>query len=400
MSTDATRTPPSPRGRRVLGLVILMLVLVVLVIVHLVRNRETPRHADPAIMVGASTARLGDMPVDIDGLLGTVTPVATVTVLPQLSGYLTEVAYQEGQEVSKGQLLAQIDPRPYQIGQRQAQATLAKDQAALAAARNDLARYRELHARHSIAEQTYTDQVYLVQQDEAAVRSDQAAVAQYTLDLAYCRITAPVSGRVGLRLVDPGNYVTASSSTGIVVITTTHATTVEFPVPQNAMDAVLKRFRSGHALGVSAYDSDNEKKLADGSLYGIGNQMDTSTGTVTLRASFSNAEDTLYPDEFVNIVLHVDTLRQAVLIPTAAIQNGAPGDYVYLIKADHRVALRPVRLGPGNGTDTVVLEGLKAGDQVVSDGVDRLSDGSRVRLLRPRRATAAQPAVAASASNS
>ncbi|MHC1480003.1 efflux RND transporter periplasmic adaptor subunit [Frateuria aurantia] len=395
MGTDAVRATGSSRGRWIVGLIILA--LVVLVIVHIIRNREAPHRGEPATVVGASAAQLGDMPVDIDGLLGTVTPVATVTVLPQLSGYLTEVAYHEGEEVKKGQLLAQIDPRQYEISKREAEATLAKDQAALASAKNDLSRYRALHGKHSIAEQTYTDQLYTVQQDEAAVKSDQAAIDQYTLDLEYCRITAPVAGRVGLRLVDPGNYVTASSTTGIVVITTTQATTVEFPVPQNSMPAVLQRFRAGHTLTVSAYDSDNDKKLADGTLYSLGNQMDTSTGTVTLRASFPNRDDSLYPDEFVNIVLHVDTMQHAVLIPTAAVQNGAPGDFVYLVNSNQTVSVHPVKLGPSDGTHTVVLSGLAVGQQVVTDGVDRLADGTHIRLKQARPATSTS-AAAASAS--
>lgn len=400
MGTDAVRTTGRSRGRWLLGAV--MLVLVVLVTVHVFDNRAKPQHAEPDTIVGASTARLGRMPVDIDGLLGTVTPVATVTVLPQLSGYLTKVGYQEGQEVKKGQFLAQIDPRQYEIGKRQAEASLARDRAALAAARSDLARYRQLHGRHSIAEQTYVDQLYTVRQDEATVKNDQAAIDQYTLDLEYCHITAPVAGRVGLRLVDPGNYVTASSTTGIVVITSTHPTTVEFPVPQNAMPEVLQRFRAGQTITVSAYDSNNDRKLADGTLYSIGNQMDTSTGTVTLRARFPNENDELFPESFVNIVMHVDTLQQAVLIPTAAIQTGAPGDFVYLIRPDMTVAVHPVTLGPGNGTDTVVSSGLKAGDQVVTDGVDRLSDGARIRLKRShaRPAVPASTAAAPSASKS
>ena len=240
--------------------------------------------------------------------LGTVTPLATVTVLPQLSGYLTEVGYKEGQDVAKGQFLAQIDPRQYEIDLQQAQAALLKDQASLDQARSDLARYQQLRAQKAIAEQTVTDQEFLVKQEEAQVKSDEANIAQYKLDLVYCRITAPVAGRVGLRLIDPGNYVTASSSPGIVVITTMKPTTVEFTVAQNDLAKVIERVNSGAKLPVTAYTSDNNRKIATGTLYALSNQMATSTGTVTLRANFANDDEALFPNEFVNVKILVDTL--------------------------------------------------------------------------------------------
>jgi multidrug efflux system membrane fusion protein len=330
-----------------------------------------------------ATATLGDMPVVLKEL-GTVTPVATVTVLPQLSGYLTEVGYHEGQDVSKGQFLAQIDPRQYEISKQQEEAQLAKDQATLAQARSDLARYTQLAQNKSIAEQTYEDQKFTVQQDEAAVQADKAAIAQYDLDLAYCRITAPVGGRVGLRLVDPGNYVTASSSTGIVVITQMKPTTVQFTVPQNALSDVLQRFGSGAKLSVSAYASDGDKLIATGTLYAISNQMATSTGTVTLRATFANDDEALFPNEFVNVKLVVNTLNNAVLVPTAAVQSGAPGDYVYLVNQDQTVSVHKVTIGPSDGKNTVITAGLSADQRVVTDGVDRLSDGAKIRVAAPR----------------
>ena len=305
-------------------------------------------------MVKVAKAVLGDMPETLSEL-GTVTPLATVTVLPQLSGYLTEVGYKEGQDVKKGQFLAQIDPRQYEIDLKQAQAALLKDQASLDQARSDLARYHELQAQKAIAEQTVVDQESTVKQEEAQVESDQANIAQYKLDLIYCRITAPVAGRVGLRLVDPGNYVTASSSTGIVVITTMKPTTVEFTVAQNDLAKVIERVNTGAQLPVTAYTSDNNQEIATGTLYALSNQMATSTGTVTLRAKFENDNEALFPNEFVNVKILVDTLTQAVLVPTPAVLSGAPGDYVYLVNANNTVSVHKVTLGASDGRNTAIL---------------------------------------------
>ena len=329
MSADSPRTAGYARRRRGLWIALAIVVAVIALVIFHIVNRKPARVGSPAQVVSVATAHQGDMP-EIQHSLGTVTPLATVTVLPQLSGYLTEVGYQEGQDVKKGQFLAQIDPRQYQISKQQAEAQLAKDQATLDQARTDLARYTQLYQKKSIAEQQYMDQKFLVEQSEAAVKADKANIAQFDLDLAYCRITAPVDGRVGLRLVDPGNYVTPSSSTGIVVITTMKPTTVQFTVPQNSLGKVLDRVNSGAKLPVTLYNSDNSKQLATGMLYAISNQMATSTGTVTLRANFPNDDEKLYPNEFVNVELLVDTLHNAVLVPTPAVQTGAPGDYVFL----------------------------------------------------------------------
>jgi multidrug efflux system membrane fusion protein len=212
------------------------------------------------------------------------------------------------------------------------------------------------------------------------VKSDEASIDQFKLDLIYCRISAPVAGRVGLRLVDPGNYVTASSSTGIVIITTLKPTTVEFTVAQNDLAKVVERFNSGAKLPVTAYTSDNSREVASGTLYALGNQMATSTGTVALRATFANDDEALFPNEFVNIKILVDTLSQAILVPTPAVLSGAPGDYVYLAKADNTVSVRKVTLGPSDGTKTAILSGLAAGDTVVVDGTDRLSDGAKISV--------------------
>ncbi|QGZ59609.1 efflux RND transporter periplasmic adaptor subunit [Paraburkholderia acidiphila] len=390
--------PPQTRKRRRLGPIILAIVvilLIVLVIVHIMRNKKTERGATPQVVTVAA-ATLGPMPVTLNAL-GTVTPVATVTVLPQISGYLTEVGYKEGQDVVKGQFLAQIDPRQYEISKEQAIAQLAKDQALLAQARADLVRYTQLNEKRSIAEQTYSDQRFLVMQYEAAVKADQANVRLFELDLIYCRITAPVSGRVGLRLVDPGNYVTSSSSTGIAVITTMKPTTVQFAIPQTSLGSVLDRVNAGAKLPITVFSSDNTRQIATGTLFALSNQMATATGTVTLRASVPNDDEALFPNEFVNVRLLVDTLQNAVLVPTPAVQTGAPGDYVYLVNADNTVSVHKVTLGPSDGRYTVISAGLQQGQHVVTDGLDRLNDGAKIQPAGPRPATHAGAASGASA---
>jgi multidrug efflux system membrane fusion protein len=395
--SDATQAHSSPhKGRRLLIASLVAVVIIALVLFHVISGSGKKKPVTPPQLVSAAKASLGDMP-ELLNELGTVTPIATVNVLPQLSGYLTEVGYKEGQDVEKGQFLAQIDPRQYEIDKRQAEAQMAKDKATLAQARSDLERFTTLNEQKSIAEQTFADQKFAVQQDEAAVKADEANIAQFDLDLTYCHITAPVAGRVGLRLVDPGNYVTQSTSPGIVTITTMKPTTVQFTVPQNSLANVLKRFGTADTtLTVTAFSSDNSRQIATGKLYALGNQMATATGTVTLRATFDNDDEALYPNEFVNVRLLVDTLKQAVLVPTPAVQSGAPGDFVYLVNADQTVSVHKVTLGPSDGKNTVITAGLTAGQTVVTDGMDRLTDGAKVKLAGAKgpagSSTAAAPA--------
>jgi membrane fusion protein, multidrug efflux system len=391
MSTtqEAHMATESHRTRWIIGG--LVAVLIIIVLIHQFNKKPPARGAAPQVVKVAKAFR-GDMPETL-AELGTVTPIATVTVLPQLSGYLTAVGYKEGQDVKEGQFLAQIDPRQYEIDLQQAQAALLKDQASLDQARSDLARYEQLHAQKAIAEQTVIDERFLVKQGEAQVKSDEANIAQDKLDLTYCHITAPVAGRVGLRLIDPGNYVTASSSPGIVVITTMKPTTVEFTVAQNDLAKVIERVNSGAELPVTAYSSDNNTQIATGTLYALSNQMATTTGTVTLRAKFPNDDGALFPSEFVNVKILVDTLSQAVLIPTPAVLSGAPGDYVYLANANNSVSVRKVSLGASDGKNTAILSGLSLGDTVVIDGTDRLSDGAKISVAPP------QPAASAPASS-
>ena len=332
--------------------------------------------------VGVAKAVSGAMPVVLDEL-GTVTPTATITVLPQLSGYLTQVAFTEGQNVTKGQFLAEIDPRPYQIQLEQYQAALAKDTAALGQAKSDLARYQILARQDSISAQQVTDQSFLVAQDTAATKSDQANIDQARLNLAYCHITSPVAGKVGLRLVDPGNYVTPGSSTGIAVVTTMSPTTVIFSVAQADLAPVLVRLGQGATLPAIAYASDDTTRLEKGVLTAVDNQMDTATGMVKLRAKFANTDDTLFPNEFVNIHLLVNTLQNTTLVPSQAVQTGAPGTYVYAVNADDTVRVQPVTTGPSDGTNTVITKGITPGEVVVTDGVDRLSGGAKVSVAAP-----------------
>lgn len=378
---------PPHRARWVVIAIVVLLLLVI--VVHVIRNRKT-KPATPPQVVRVAKAFQGDMPETLSEL-GTVTPLATVTVLPQLSGYLTAVGYQEGQDVEKGQFLAQIDPRQYEIDLQQAEAALLKDQAALGQARSDLERYENLDKQKAIAEQTLVDQRFVVKQDEAQVKSDEANIAQYKLDLVYCHIVAPVAGRVGLRLIDPGNYVTAQSSPGIVVITTMKPTLVQFTVAQNDLTRVVQRVGSGAQLPVTAYSSDNTRQIATGTLYALSNQMATATGTVAMRASFPNDDEALFPNEFVNVRMLVDTLKNAVLVPTPAVLNGAPGDYVYLANADNTVSVHKVTPGPSDGKNTAITAGLALGNTVVIDGTDRLSDGAKISIAA---ATGSAPAAA------
>jgi membrane fusion protein, multidrug efflux system len=344
--------------------------------------------ATPPQPVGVSTATTGAMPVVLNAL-GTVTPFNTVTVQTQINGQLMNVGFKEGQMVQKGQFLAQIDPRPYQVTLEQAQGQLAHDTALLHQAQSDLARYERLKAQNSIAEQQVADQQYLVQQYQGTVKTDQAAVASAELNLTYCHITAPLTGRAGLLQVDPGNYVQTSSTTGIVVITELDPISVIFTLPQNDIEAVTAAMQSGPPLPVTLYDSTNTKKLATGTLYAMDNQINVSTGTVELRASFANPKNALFPNEFVNVDLLVNTLKNAVLVPSAAIQRGAPGTFVYGVKPDNTVAVQKVTLGPNNSTDTAITAGLAAGAKVVTDGADRLHPGAKVAIVAPTTAAAA-----------
>jgi len=343
--------------------------------------------------VHVATATQGEMPVVLTAL-GTVTPLANVTVLPQLSGTLQEVYFKEGQMVKKGDLLAQIDPRPYQISLDNAQGTLARDEALLQTARLDLKRYQTLLAQDSIASQQVDTQASLVRQYEGTVKSDKANVETYKLDLVYARITAPVSGRVGLRQVDPGNYVTPSLANGIVVITQLQPISVIFTTSEDNLQQILEQTQSGAKLSVTAYDRSNTTSLEGGTLETLDNQIDTTTGTVKLRAIFQNSKNLLFPNQFVNTRLLVNTIRNAVIVPTSAVLNGSMGQFVYVVKPDNTVTVRPVKVGPVDGERTSIKSGLQVGERVVIDGSDRLKEGAKITVPadKPRGASGARGA--------
>ncbi len=329
--------------------------------------------------VVVASARTGDMPITLIGL-GTVTPLATVTVQSQISGQIMKIAFKEGQSVKAGDPLIQIDPRPYQVALEQAEGALARDKALLANARVDLDRYQTLFAQDSIAEQQLATQKSLVAQDEGNVRTDQGQIDAAKLNLTYCHIVSPITGRVGLQQVNVGNYVTPAEPNGLVVVTQLQPIAVVFTLPEDDIPPILKQMRAGATLPVTAWDKTNTQQLATGTLQSIDSQIDTTTGTIRLKAIFPNADQGLFPQQFVNIVLLLDTLHNATLIPQAGVQRGAPGTYVYVVNADQTVNVRKVTLGPGDATNISITQGLAPGDTVVVDGADKLKDGARVLL--------------------
>src|SRR5258705_5384127 len=382
-------TPPAPRRRWwvwVLGLVVLLAIAFATWYWWL-KPAETQAaakgRADAAnrpLPVVAAPAKTGSIDVYLNAL-GTVTPRNMVTVRTRVDGQLMTVAFREGQIIKAGDLLAEVDPRPFQVQLTQANGQMAKDQALLKNAQVDLERYRTLLPQDSISKQQVDTQEALVRQYEGAVQSDQGAIDSARLQLTYARVTAPIGGRVGLRQVDPGNVVHASDTTGLVVITQLQPTTVVFPIPEDNVPRVMKRMQNGEAIVVDAWDRDQKVKLATGRLLTVDNQIDTTTGTVKLKAEFANDNLALFPNQFVNVRMLVQTLPDATLIPSAAIQRGAPGTFVYVVKNDQTVAVTPVKLGPAQGEVTAIASGLEPGALVVVDGTDKLREGAKVDVV-------------------
>jgi multidrug efflux system membrane fusion protein len=333
--------------------------------------------------VVATVVTQGDIDLIVNGL-GTVTPVRTVAVKTRVDGELLRVLFEEGQLVKEGQLLAEIDPRAFQVQLQQAQGQLARDQALLENAKLDLERYNTLFQQDSIAKQQVDTQASLVRQYEGAIRVDASQVENARLQLAYARITAPVAGRLGLRQVDPGNIVHAGDANGIVVITQLEPISVLYTVPQDLLPSVMNRLRSGDQIAVEAWDREQKAKLGDGMLASADNQVDPQTGTVKLRARFANSDHALFPQQFVNVRMKLDTLHDAVIVPAAAVQRGSQGMFVYVVQPDQTVAMRTVKLGPADGQRQSIAEGVKPGEMVVTDGTDRLRPGSQVQVASAR----------------
>jgi membrane fusion protein, multidrug efflux system len=390
-----------PKRRRRLGLLLLVIVAAGVgwwMYTRLAPQQARPRRADFAVTtsVVAASAVVGDIDITLNAL-GTVTSLATVNIRSQISGYLFRVVYQEGQIVKKGDLLAEIDFRLYELALALAQGSLERDKALLATAQLDLKRYQDLAKTNAIPRQQLDTQASLVVQYESTIISDQAQIDSAKLNITYCHIVTPVNGRAGLRLVDQGNYVTPGDATGLVVITQLQPISVIFTAAEDNLPQIQKRLRADATLQATAFDRTGTTKLSVGELKTLDNQIDTTTGTVKLRALFANEEDNLFPNQFVNIQLLVDVQRDATIIPTSAVQRGAPGTFVYLINADSTVAVKPIDLGPSSGERVAVRSGLSPGDRVVIDGADKLRNGAEVSVSTPATAAAPAPASAPAA---
>ncbi|MCX7101370.1 MAG: MdtA/MuxA family multidrug efflux RND transporter periplasmic adaptor subunit [Methylobacter sp.] len=354
-------------------------------------KRKKNDERDAPVVVATESSRLGDFAVYLNGL-GTVTALRTVTVKPRVDGELIKVAFSEGQMMKEGDLLAEIDPRPFQIQLQQAEGQLLRDEALLQNAEIDRGRYRLLLEQDSISAQQSVTQEALVKQNKGIVEMDKAQVNNAKLQLAYARLTAPISGRVGLRQIDQGNIVHASDANGLAVITQLQPISVVFTQPEDQVQTVIQRWRTNEPVSITAYDRAGKLKLAEGKLMALDNQIDSTTGTLKLKAQFDNNEHKLFANQFVNIKMHLDTLRNVVLVSSAAIQHDIQGAFVYVVKSDKTIELRRVTLGPTEANQVVVQSNLAADEIVVVEGTDRLHEGSQVDIAqKDGKAVAAVP---------
>jgi multidrug efflux system membrane fusion protein len=373
---------PRSRGRTVLTIigVIVLAVIVAFVLKQCAGHGGGARGFQrPQTTVGVVKAVSGDMPIQISAL-GTVTPLATTTVAARIAGNLTKIDFKEGEMVKAGQLLAVVDERPYTVALEQAQATLAHDQAALEDAQLLLKRDQVLLTQDSVARQDVDTQAATVKQDEASVQSDVANVNNARLNLGYCRIVAPISGRVGLRQVDVGNYISTGNTNGLVIITQINPMDVEFTLSEDQIPEVTARVRAGDVLPATALDKAGGQTLAQGRLLTLDNQIDATTGTVKAKARFANANGALFPQQFVNIELLVNTLKNQTIVPASAIRHGPNGDYVWVMQPNHTAHMQDVKVGPSQGEQIVIESGVTVGQNVITEGGDRLKEGSAVLL--------------------
>ena len=373
----AGSAPEKRNGWLIFAILVIVLVIGV-ILFHVIRGQPKRAPAAPPVAVSTATARKGDMGIYVEGLLGAVTPLATVAAPSQVSGQLKSVNFVEGQMVRAGDLLAEIDPRPFQAQLDSAQGQLARDKALLAEARIDLQRYQAAYEQKAIPKQQLDNQAALVEQDAGSVKYDQGQVDSATVQLGFCRITSPISGRVGLRLVDPGNIVLSSSTNGVVMITQIQPITIIFSVAEDYLPQIQRQLAMGNHMTVEAFDRAQQTNLASGSVLALDNIIDSGTGTVRLKALFTNADNALFPSQFVNVRLLIDTLRGQTLIPASVIQRNGTATFVYVLDEDDVVEMRTVKVGITDG-DTAAVEGVNPGEVLAADNFNRLQDGTPVR---------------------